>query len=153
MVLLTMVRMKNKYWGQKKKILSTLLWTYLKNFWCRYCNLILFSQIEGVWYLWYLFIYIFLVSLYPKVNLKSYCTPFLYCPAQLSWQDFTPLYQPLRYVPICLLSVYEPKWRRLSECVDATLFPVGTAGPNRLKLSSYPMSIYPDKNIGQSNKN
>ena len=31
-----------------------------------------------------------------EVNLKSYRTHFLYCPAQISWLDFTALYRPLR---------------------------------------------------------
>ena len=51
------------------------------------------------------------VSLYSKVNWKSYCTHFFYCPAQLSWVDFTALYRPLRCcVTLSLLSLYEPKW-------------------------------------------
>ena len=41
-------------------------------------------------------------ALYSEVNLKSYCTHFLYCPAQLSWLDFTALYRPLRCVSLSL---------------------------------------------------
>ena len=52
------------------------------------------------------------ITLYSEVNWKSYCTHFLYCPGQLSWLDFTALYQPLRCVKLSLLlSWYEPKWR------------------------------------------
>ena len=49
-------------------------------------------------------------SLYTEVNLKSYCTNVLLCPAQLSWLDFTALYRPLRHVPLSLLCSYKPKW-------------------------------------------
>ena len=43
-------------------------------------------------------------TLYSEINWKSYCTHFLYCPAQLSWLDFTALYRPLRRVSLSLLS-------------------------------------------------
>ena len=48
-----------------------------------------------------------------EVTLKSYCTQFLYCPAQLSWLELTALYRPLRLVPLISLCLYEPKWRVL----------------------------------------
>ena len=52
-------------------------------------------------------------SLYSEVNCKSYCTHFLYCPAQQSLLDFTALYRPLRCVTRSLLCWYEPKWREV----------------------------------------
>ena len=51
--------------------------------------------------------------LYSKINLKSYCSHFLYCLAQLSWLDFAALYRPLRRVTLSLLCWYEPKWRAI----------------------------------------
>ena len=42
-------------------------------------------------------------SLYSKVNWKSYCTHFLYCPAQRSWLDFIAVYRPLPCVTLSLL--------------------------------------------------
>ena len=48
--------------------------------------------------------------LYFEVNWKLYCTQFLFCPAQLSWLDFTTLYQPWRCVTLSLLCWCESKW-------------------------------------------
>ena len=47
------------------------------------------------------------VSLYSKLNLKSYRTHFLYFSAQLSWLDFTALYRHLRRVTLSLFSLYD----------------------------------------------
>ena len=46
-----------------------------------------------------------------EVNSKSYCTHFLYCPAQLSQLDFTALFRPLCPVPLSYPGLYEPQWR------------------------------------------
>ena len=50
-------------------------------------------------------------ALYSEVNWKSYCTHFLYCPAQLSWMCCTALYRPLRCGTHSLLCWYEKKLR------------------------------------------
>ena len=42
---------------------------------------------------------------------QCHCINLLYCPAQVSWLDFTALYRPLRCVTLSLLFLYEPKWR------------------------------------------
>ena len=39
---------------------------------------------------------------------KSYCKHFLYCPAQLSWLDFTALFRTLCRVPLSLPGLHEP---------------------------------------------
>ena len=44
------------------------------------------------------------------VNLKSYCTHFLYCPVLLCWLDFTALFQPLRVARLSLPRLYEPNY-------------------------------------------
>ena len=60
---------------------------------------------------WDKFFFVNEKALYSKVNLKSYCTHFFYCPVQLCWLDFTALYRLLRSVTQSLLFWYEPKWR------------------------------------------
>ena len=50
-------------------------------------------------------------TLWIKVNLKSYCTPFLYCPVNLDWLDCTALIRPLCRSPLSLSMLYELKWR------------------------------------------
>ena len=37
----------------------------------------------------------FVTLLYTEVNIKLYCTHFLYCPAQLSWLDINALFRPV----------------------------------------------------------
>ena len=74
-----------------------------------------FSSVNPIWIIPYtnLFFHIFRIvdriygrPLYSEVNLKSYCTQLLYCPAQLSCLDFTALYEPLRRVPLSLLCLF-----------------------------------------------
>ena len=59
--------------------------------------------IVHVWMYW--------ISLFTQVILKSYCTHFLYSPARISWLDCTTLFRPLCYAPLSLHRLYEPKWR------------------------------------------
>ena len=51
----------------------------------------------------------FVTVYWSKLEIIPYCTLFLYCPAQLSWMDFTALYRPLGRVPLSLLCLHEPK--------------------------------------------
>ena len=55
-------------------------------------------------------------TLYSKVKWKSYCTHLMYCPAQLSWLNYTALYRPLRCVTLTLLSWYGKKNLSLDLC-------------------------------------
>ena len=47
--------------------------------------------------------------------MKSYCTHFLYCIAQLSWLNFTALFRPLYCVPLSLPILYESKWHEFKK--------------------------------------
>ena len=60
-------------------------------------------------------------SLYSEVNLKLYCTPFLYCPAQPSWLNFTELFRPLRHVSLSLLCFHESNWRVLCSSLQCNV--------------------------------